>query len=120
MPQLDTPTDDPVAVESTAQGPALDTLVESDFDLRGKLKEGYPQDPFFRKILDCPDEHARFKVRDGLIWHLGRHNDWVLCIPKVHHRHRLVTELIVSSAHAALGHLGSRRTSDYVRRWYWW
>ncbi|KAI0349151.1 hypothetical protein OH77DRAFT_1383263, partial [Trametes cingulata] len=66
--QPETPTDDPVAVESTAQGPALDTLVESEFDLRCRVKEGYPQDPFFCKILDFPDEHALIKVREGLIW----------------------------------------------------
>jgi hypothetical protein len=27
---------------------------------------------------------------------------------------------IVEQAHQVVGHFGSQRTSDYIRRWYWW
>ena len=112
--------DDPVAADSTGQGPALDRIVESKFDLRTLLKEGYQTDSFFRKILAAPKEHARFRVHEDLIWHLNREARWVLCVPKVKQGRRMVTELIIDHAHATLGHLGYRRTSDYVRRWFWW
>jgi hypothetical protein len=28
--------------------------------------------------------------------------------------------MVLDSAHLILGHLGSQRTSEYIRRWYWW
>jgi hypothetical protein len=31
-----------------------------------------------------------------------------------------VTEIAIDQAHRVLGHKSSRKTLDYIRRWYWW
>ena len=31
-----------------------------------------------------------------------------------------VIAMIIAQAHQTLGHLGAQRTTDYIRRWYWW
>ncbi len=116
----DAPTDDPTAVESTGQGPPLDEILHSQLDVRALVKDAYGDDVFFRKILDDPTHFALFRVHEGLVWHRTPDHGWVLCVPQVRHAGRRVTELITSQAHDVLGHLGHRRTSDYIRRWYWW
>ncbi|KAL1947388.1 hypothetical protein VTO73DRAFT_14349 [Trametes versicolor] len=112
--------DDPVAFLSTGRGQPLDELLQGTIDIRARAREGYAGDAFFSKIIAAPDQHARFRMEDGLIWHLSRNAQWVLCLPKVYHGQRVLTEIVISHAHDALGHLGYRRTSDYVRRWFWW
>lgn len=117
---LDPGDEDPSAVSSAGHGPALDAIIESHLDIHRRVRAAYREDPFFHKIIAAPSEHARFKCENGLLWHLNREGTWVLCVPKAKHGQRYVTEIITSHAHEALGHLGYRRTSDYVRRWYWW
>lgn len=114
------PEDDPIASASTGVGPALDALVAASIDLRVTARDAYATDSFFRKILADPTAYPRFKIADGLVWHLNRDDRWVLGVPHAHVNKRLLTEIVTSQAHATLGHLGHRRTSDYVRRWFWW
>ncbi|KAL1937189.1 hypothetical protein VTO73DRAFT_14488 [Trametes versicolor] len=112
--------DDPTAAASTGGGPALEPILAADLDLRGTIRAAYGDDSFFRKIVNEPTAFPRFKVEDDLVWHMSREGQWVLGVPRAHHNQRLVTEIITAQAHATLGHLGHRRTSDYVRRWFWW
>ncbi|KAI0348798.1 hypothetical protein OH77DRAFT_1368933, partial [Trametes cingulata] len=83
-------------------------------------KDAYRGDVFFSKIMDDPDHFTLFRIAEGLIWHRTPNHGWVLCVPQMRHSGRSVTELIISSAHKVVGHLGHQRTSDYVRQWYWW
>ncbi|KAH9924924.1 uncharacterized protein B0H18DRAFT_859962, partial [Fomitopsis serialis] len=83
------------------------------------VRSGYANDRLFKAIMDHPEDHRMFLVHDELLWYKPHPETEVLCIPfKV--RRRLLPEIILDEAHTALGHLGTRRTSDYVRRWYWW
>ena len=111
---------DPTAAESTGQGPPLDTMVLSNSELLNQIKVGYSKDPVLKKILGHPTDHARFQMEDGVIRHLSRDGNWVVCIPKIKIGRRMITEIIIHQAHESVGHLGARRTGDYVRRWYWW
>jgi Integrase zinc binding domain len=44
-----------------------------------------------------------------------------LCIPKGKTLGgKSLRGLILEQAHKVIGHFGEQRTSDYVRRWYWW
>ncbi len=111
---------DPTALQSTGGATPLPQLVAPAVDLESAAAGAYADDPLFKKILAAPTEHARFKMNGALILHRSREGPWVLCIPRAKHGERLLTEIIVTRAHEALGHLGYRRTSDYVRRWFWW
>src|SRR5690606_193186 len=44
----------------------------------------------------------------------------VLCVPHGSFNNKSLRGSILEQAHEILGHFGPQRTSDYVRRWYWW
>ncbi|KZT03803.1 uncharacterized protein LAESUDRAFT_659088, partial [Laetiporus sulphureus 93-53] len=83
------------------------------------VKSGYSCDPVFSKVLDHPEDHKLFTLRDGLLWHKCNEQTEVLCVPCIKVDGRALTEIIINEDHTALRHLGMRRTLDYVRRWYW-
>ncbi|EPT01765.1 hypothetical protein FOMPIDRAFT_1119460, partial [Fomitopsis schrenkii] len=115
--------DDLSALDATVSGPPLPTVVTKGFDFIQAVKDGYPLDRTLKKVLDHPDEHRAFRLADGIIWYIrpGKSlQEDVLCVPRSTARGRRLTEIVLDEAHKAIGHLGARRTSDYVRRWYWW
>ena len=115
------PDGDPSALEAAAPGPPLPAVIEGALDIIPLVKAGYATDRTLSKVLAHPAEHHAFQMKDGLLWYspAGR-SDAVLCIPRATSHGRRLTEIVLDEAHTALGHLGARRTSDYVRRWYWW
>ena len=84
------------------------------------IREGYPQDTTLSKVFTHPEEHHAFKERDGLLWTTNRMGQEVLCIPRAKVGKRTIVDVIIDNAHQTLGHFGARKTSEYVRRWFWW
>jgi len=94
------------------------TEMESDFFQ--SVKRGYESDALFQKILGKPMEFRGFTLKDGFLYSRNRDGIEVLCVPRTMHGRRRITEILISEAHQVLGHLGSRKTVEYIRRAYWW
>lgn len=67
------------------------------------------------------DPRKPFSIEKGLIFTTNRGGERVLCIPHgTSQNGKSLYGIIAEQAHEVLGHFGGQRTSDYVRRWYWW
>jgi hypothetical protein len=86
-------------------------------DLVAPLYEG---DDLFKKILLNPSHFERFEVDSGKIYTKNGVDERVLCLPNSLLKGRRVTEIAIDQAHKVLGHKATRKTLDYLRRWYWW
>ena len=85
------------------------------------IKRLYSTDPLFSKVLTHPEKHPAFYMKDGLIHSKNRGGESVLCIPKGKGPNgKSLYGIITEQAHEVIGHFGGQRTSDYIRRWYWW
>ncbi|RDX40603.1 hypothetical protein OH76DRAFT_1366003, partial [Lentinus brumalis] len=84
------------------------------------LRESYGMDPLFSKVFQAPSNYRSFAVCDGFVYSTNRRGDEVLCIPRVKYKGRTTTQIILDQAHEAIGHFGPQRTSEYVRRLFWW
>jgi len=60
--------DDPLAIESGANGPSLRITIEKDIDLTSIACKAYRNNPLFAKILSHPEVHPHFGICDQLIW----------------------------------------------------
>ncbi|KIL55270.1 hypothetical protein M378DRAFT_39317, partial [Amanita muscaria Koide BX008] len=58
--------------------------------------------------------------RKNLLWTKNRVQQSVVCVPKGLHDGRSVQGIIIDASHETIGHLGPRKTLEYVRRWFWW
>src|SRR5215510_2263293 len=84
------------------------------------LREYYPKDKLFSKILGFPEAHPSFRKHDRLVWTHNTNKEWVVGLPKGWVDQSSIHGLVIDQAHTALGHFGAQRTSDYIRCWYWW
>ena len=90
--------------------------VELDAKLLRKLEDEYAQDEESKAIFEHPDRHPNFKVLNQRIY-------WVddgrlrLYVPSGNLRSAVMSEL--HDAHCS-GHLGIKRTSDLVKRDFYW
>jgi hypothetical protein len=84
------------------------------------ILRGYEEDAFFGRITKKNKENPLFRIHNGLVWTQNRGGEEVLCIPSSKLLDTILHARIVEQAHQVVGHFGSQRTSDYVRRWYWW
>lgn len=115
----ETEEDDPKVFEALAKR-KLPTMT-TNLALIEAVKQAYGTDSLFKKILEKPKEHPAFTVKDDeLIYCRNSAGELVLALPKGLYDHRTFTEIVIEEAHDALGHLGFAKTSDYIRRWYWW
>ncbi|OBZ68584.1 hypothetical protein A0H81_11670 [Grifola frondosa] len=112
--------DNPTLGESLANGPPLRPRMEKSMDFDKVVKAGYSKDPLFQKVLEYPAQFTTFVVRDGLIYTKSRQDDEVLCIPHVEYERRQLPEFIIDQGHMTIGHFGPQKTSEYIRRWFWW
>ena len=88
-----------------------------DTHLRQKIKSGYAEDPLTKMVLENPEDHEKyFTVKEGILWTLNAQRKRVAVIP----RDRELIAQVLSRAHEIVGHLGSHRTLEHVRNWYWW
>ena len=72
------------------------------------------------KVLAKPKHYLTFKVRDNLMYTINGGGEEVLCIPHTEFEGDTIIAMVIVQAHQALGHLGAQRSTDYIRRWYWW
>jgi hypothetical protein len=85
------------------------------------IRSGYNQDTFFSRLEKNPTEYKGFtKGEDGL-WRTKNHrDDNVICVPNVPYEEHSTVGMLIEQAHRIVGHYGSQRTAEYLRRWYWW
>ncbi|KAF7770793.1 hypothetical protein Agabi119p4_6767 [Agaricus bisporus var. burnettii] len=105
-----------LAQSLTAPKPVTPFNMESD-DITDRIVAGIATDPLLSVIKKSPEKYKAFSVDSkGLITketHLGER---VTCIPN---DRKLITR-VINRCHEILGHYGEQRTSEYIRRWYWW
>jgi Integrase zinc binding domain len=90
-------------------------------DLPKILCNAYHKDAMFSKIMAHPDAHKKFGIRDGLIWTKNQLQRDIVCMPQnVVHGGRRMIEIIIDHAHQTVGHYNQLKTSNYIRRAYWW
>jgi Integrase zinc binding domain len=114
--------DDDIAVTAaSSDSTTLRTKVESSMDLPKILREAYHKDAMFLKIMAHPDAHKKFAIRDRLIWTKNQLWRDIVCVPRnVFHGGRRMIEIIIDHAHQTVGHNSQLKTSNYIRRAYWW
>jgi len=125
-PHQGNPRDELTVGSSTAKDPPVPFTWsttsggESRPDLETLCKSAYAADRLFSKVLDHPEDHNSFEVTDGLIFRKVDAETKTLCIPKSLYKGRRLAELVVDQAHRIVGHMGSRITDSYARRFFWW
>ena len=63
----------------------------------------------------------RFGVKEGLVFTKNNLSRDVICIsPKAIHKGKQLIKIIINHAHNIIGHFGQFKTSQYIRRYFWW
>ncbi|KIY66666.1 hypothetical protein CYLTODRAFT_354607, partial [Cylindrobasidium torrendii FP15055 ss-10] len=91
-----------------------------DDDLRQAVCDNLADDPLLAKVLADPDGNPTFVLRDQVVWYVRPDGVQVLCVPKGKLGERTIRGALIEEAHRVVGHYGPQRTSEYLRRWYWW
>lgn len=114
--------DDTPVHESIADGVRLTDYMNRYEEFTQLIQNNYETDPYFSKIIRSPDSFRSFSMQEGLLYHSDRFGNQLLCIPHgaILRGRRRLSETIIDHAHHLLGHLGSLRTLNLVRRNYWW
>ena len=60
--------EDTIIYTSGSNGKPLLTLIKKEFDLNQAIKKFYQQDKIYSKILENPKAHAKFGIKEGLIF----------------------------------------------------
>ncbi|KAI0039286.1 hypothetical protein FA95DRAFT_1504367, partial [Auriscalpium vulgare] len=94
--------------------------IQHDDELLKQVKLAYANDATFGKVMENIEAYPTFEITDGVITTVNRAGEKVMCIPKGMHGKRSIIEIVISQGHRVLGHMGSQKTTDYLRRWYWW
>ncbi|KAH9915611.1 uncharacterized protein B0H18DRAFT_847133, partial [Fomitopsis serialis] len=76
------------------------------------IRSGYSKDRLFQAIIEHPEDHCAFPLRDSLLWYQPCADCEVLCVLQITVHCRVLPEIILSEAHTAIGHLGTCRMSD--------
>ena len=112
---------DTIVYTSGSNGKPLLTLIEKEFDLNQIIIKFYWQDKIYSKILENPKAHTKFGVKEGLIFTKNNLSRDVICVsPKAIHKGKQLIEIIIDHAHNIIGHFGQFKTSQYIRRYFWW
>lgn len=121
QPGDDDPADSDITVgEMLNAGPDRNPRQDLDDGFLKAIKTGYREDSLFSKVLGSPNDYPHFVIKDKLIWTKNVQDDEVLCIPSTNFGEQSLAGVIIDQAHRAVGHFGAQRTSEYIRRWYWW
>ena len=120
-PNEDQP-DDPTVLQLIEHEnlPPGDVIVFNDDELKKSIREGYSEDKLFSKVLENPDHFLTFHAEGDLITSYNHVGQEVICIPRTMHNRRRITEIVIDESHKCIGHFGSQKTIEYIRRWYWW
>ena len=79
--------DDTITYTSGSNGKPLLALIEKEFNLNQVIRKFYRQDKIYSKILENPKAHAKFGIKEGLIFTKNNLSRDVVCIsPKAIHK----------------------------------
>ncbi|KAI0352842.1 hypothetical protein OH77DRAFT_1387200, partial [Trametes cingulata] len=106
--------------DALQSGPALEGTIRSEHGFDGAVRAAYATDTTFAKVMASPTAYPSFSVREGLLYVNNRFGDCVLCVPHGKLKQRSLRERVIDLAHKTLGHMGTQKTIEYVRRWFWW
>jgi len=110
------------SILATDYGASLLSVIsqsEQGLNLEEELRNQYSKDPFFKNIIEKPQQFKNFLVNNGLMY-LRTEGKKLLCIPKIIIRDNSARELVISEAHSLLAHLGTLKTLAYLRDHVWW
>ena len=112
---------DTIVYTAGSNGKPLLALIKKEFDLNPIIMKIYWQDKIYSKILESPKAHAKFGVKEGLIFTKNNPSWDVICVsPKAIHKGKRLIKIIIDHAHNIIGHFGQFKTSQYIRRYFWW
>lgn len=86
-------------------------------EIEKQIAGKYDGDKLFEAIMKEPENYRTFQVRDNMVFTRNLRGDEVACIPNSNRE--LVTKILQQS-HEIVGHFGEQKTSEYIRRYYWW
>ena len=66
--EQETADEDTIVYKAGSNGKPLLTLIEKVFDLNQMIMKFYRQDKIYSKILENPKAHAKFGIKEGLIF----------------------------------------------------
>ena len=113
--------DDTITYTSGSNWKPLLASIKKEFDLNKLIMKFYQQDKIYSKILENPKAHAKVGVKEGLIFTKNNLSRDVICISiKAIHKGKRLIEIIINHAHNIIGHFGQFKTSQYIRRYFWW
>ena len=118
--EQETEDDDTIAYTSGSNRKPLLASIKKEFDLNKLIMKFYRQDKIYSKILENPKVHAKFGIKEGLIFKKINLSRDVICrSPKAIHKGKGLIEIIINHAHNIIGHFGQFKTSQYIRRYFW-
>ena len=110
-----------VTTYSSNDKSSLLVKVQQTFNLTKSVKHAYHSDKLYSKILEKPKAHTLFDLKDGLVFTKNLLKWDILCVPhKAFQNGRQVIEIIIDHAHSIIGHFGQFKTTQYIRRYFWW
>ena len=119
--EQETEDDDTIAYTSGSNGKPLLASIEKELNLNKLITRFYQQDKIYSKIIENPKAHTKFGVKEGLIFTKNNLSRDVICIsPKASHKGKRLIKIIINHAHNIIGHFGQFKTSQYIRRYFWW
>ena len=87
--EQETPDEDTIVYMAGSNGKPLLALIKKEFDLNQIIWKFYQQDKMYSKILENPKAHAKFGVKEGLIFTKNNLSRDVICIsPKAIHKEK--------------------------------
>ena len=119
--ELETADKDTIVYTAGSNRKPLLASIKKEFDLNQIIMKFYQQDKIYSKILETPNAHAKFGVKEGLIFTKNNLSRDVICVsPKAIHKGKQLIEIIINHAHNIIGHFGQFKTSQYIRGYSWW
>ena len=112
--------ENPSIYASQAKEPDLRIHMSELDPLNDDIRRGYQNDKVFKLVLEKPEDHPSFCIQNGYIWKKNRGGEDVLCVPTSPSKGTTLHGRIIEQAHTIVGHFGPLKTSEYIRRWYWW
>ena len=96
-------------------------MIKKESNLNKIIMKFYQQDKIYSKILGNPKVHVKFGIKEGLIFTKNNLSRDVICIsPKAIDKGKRLIKIIIDHAHNIIGHFGQFKTSQYIRRYFWW
>jgi hypothetical protein len=111
---------DPSIHESWTCGENLQKQMNQNDSFAKSIRDGYPNDCLYSKILAQPKCHPMFRMHNELLWTHNMNKEWVVCLPHRQIDNQSIHGLVIDQTHTMLGHLGAQCTANYIHHWYWW